>query len=164
MDLNRRSWRAAAIVCLAFLAVGVTGCAETGAESRPQAPAQWDGGDISRPPEPGDLTMSLAIWPDGSADLVNIPGGQWIRTDDGICWDDTDEVYSGPATWTFFKQRGIEVKFDDSDVIFWAWPGKFGSYDWSEFRIFNCSGDKEWGMALSCGSAGLEELPPCKEP
>ncbi|WP_344050703.1 hypothetical protein [Microbacterium lacus] len=106
--------------------------------------------------------MSLLLLPDGKATLVNVPGGQWTRTDSGICWNETDEVYSGDATWTFFAEQGIEVKFEDSEVIFWAWPGKFGSYDWSELRMFSCSGDKEWGMALSCGSAGLDDLPPCK--
>lgn len=108
--------------------------------------------------------MSLRILPNGKAELVNVPGGQWTRTDVGICWDETGEVYSGPATWTYFGEQGIEVEFDGSDVIFWAWPGKFGSFDWAELRMFNCSGDIEWGMALSCGSAGLEDLPPCKEP
>lgn len=111
---------------------------------------------------PSDPEMSLTILPEGVAELSNVPEGQWVQTDSGICWDDTADLYSGQGTWTWFKETGIEVKFEDSAVVFWAWPGKFGSYDWAEFKMGNCRGDYTWGMALSCGTAGIRELAPCK--
>lgn len=106
--------------------------------------------------------MSLTISPEGDAVLTNVPEAQWVQTDSAICLDDTGDVYSGPATWTWFAESGIEVKFNGSAVIFWAWPGKFGSYDWSEFKMVNCRGDQTWGMSLTCGSAGTIDLTPCR--
>lgn len=106
--------------------------------------------------------MSLTISPEGVAELSDVPEGQWVKTDSGICWDDSGSLYTGRGTWTWFGDSGIEVNFGDSAVIFWAWPGKFGSYDWSEFKMVNCRGDRTWGMTLTCGSAGIVDLPPCK--
>lgn len=164
MNGRHRFGRTTAIFGLAILALVMTGCSERGPESRPQPPAQWDGGNISPDAPLDDRSMSLRILPDGEAELVNVPAGRWQRTDQGICWDETDEVYSGAATWSFFKDQGIEVAFEDSAVIFWAWPGKFGSYDWSEMKMVSCEGDVTWGMGLTCGSAGLEDLSACREP
>lgn len=121
----------------------------------------WDGGRIDDQSSSSDPHMSLTISPEGVAELSNAPEGQWVQTDSGICWEDTGDLYSGQATWTWFKESGIEVKFEDSAVVFWAWPGKFGSYDWSEFKMVNCRGDRTWGMGLSCGTAGTVDLPPC---
>lgn len=54
------------------------------------------------------------------------------------------------------------MKFEDSAVNFWAWPGTFGSHDWSEFTMVKCRSDRAWGMSLTCGSAGAVDLPPRK--
>ncbi len=157
--------RSAALVSAALLlAIGLVACGAREPESRPQPSAAWDGGridEVAIEPEP---RMSLTISSGGNAQLANMPEGQWERTDSGICWDDTGGLYSGPATWSWFAESGIEVKFEDSAVIFWAWPGKFGSYDWSAFKMVNCRGDRTWGMSLTCGSAGTVDLTPCKVP
>ncbi|WP_162239418.1 hypothetical protein [Microbacterium sp. Leaf179] len=145
-----------------LLTIGLAACGGRETESRPQPPAAWDGDRIDIDASETEPRMSLMISPGGSAKLTNVPEGQWVRTDSGICWDDTGEVYSGAATWDWFSETGIEVKFEDSVVIFWAWPGKFGSYDWSEFKMVNCRGDRTWGMRLTCGSAGTVDLPPCR--
>lgn len=146
----------------ALLTVGLTACGERGPESRPQPAAMWGGGRIDAESSSSDPEMSLTISPEGVAELSNVPEGHWVKTDSGICWDDTTELYSGDATWTWFGDSGIEVEFEDSAVIFWAWPGKFGSYDWSELKMVNCRGDRTWGMGLVCGSAGTVDLPPCR--
>lgn len=153
----------APVFLIVLLAVfGLTACGERGPESRPEPATEWQGGRIDRAATATDLRMSVTISPGGTAELMNVPGGRWKRTDSGICWDESEDVYSGAATWSWFSDSGIEVRFEDSAVIFWAWPGKFGSYDWSELKMVNCRGDRTWGMSLSCGSAGTDDMPPCR--
>lgn len=128
-----------------------------------KVPVKWEGGrgDFGAP----EYDMSLTLRSDGVAELEQVPGGQWVQTDDGICWDDTDELYTGEGTWRVFNARGVEVSFDDSNVIFWAWPGKFGTYGWRELKMIACGAEyKMWGMALECGEAGGMVLSPCPDP
>lgn len=126
----------------------------------------WSGGlaGWSDPTEPDPNHMSLMLRADGVAELVNVPGGQWRRTESGICWDDTDERYTGEASWQDFSERGVEVSFGDSNVIFWALPGRFGTFGWRELKMVNCDTDKVWWMSVECGSAGGVSMPVCDEP
>lgn len=125
-----------------------------------QLPVKWSGGraDVDAP----EYNMSLTLRAEGVAELENVPGGQWTQTDEGICWDDTEALYSGQGTWRAFNARGVEVSFEESTIIVWASPDRFGTYDWQELEMLACGDEyKIWGMHLECGAAGGEALVPC---
>jgi hypothetical protein len=129
--------------CFAGLlsALVLTGCV---AQPEFDLPVQWTGGSGYFGTWDRGLEMSILLREDSTAALENIPGGQWVQTDEGICWDDTQERYTGEATWRMYSNRGVELLFEDSDVIIWADPGKFGSYSWSGLKMVNCAGDNDW--------------------
>lgn len=153
---------AVVLSALVLLAGGLAGCGERTPESRAEAPAAWEGGRIDSDSSPADPRLTVTIFPGGAAAVENAPEGQWVKTESGICVDATDGVYSGPAKWSWFHDTGLQLEYDDSAVIFWAWPGRFGSYDWAELKAVACRGERTWGLGLSCGTSGTREQPPCE--
>jgi len=150
MPRRKRAWRlglgAASTLLLAGCAVPSPGHPDF------DLPVQWSGSD-----------MSILLRADGTAALEGVPGGQWEETDDGICWDATDETFTGEATWSVYSQQGVELFFEDSDVIIWAYPGKLASWGWDELKTVTCDGAHSFSLGVSCGRAGYIEEEPCKE-
>lgn len=147
-----------AIVGAALLA----GCSLLAPPPDFDVPVRWSGGRADGP-DSTDPRMSLTLRADGIAELVNVPGGQWVQTDDGICWDETEEFYTGEGDWRAFNQQGVEVSFEDSTVIFWARPDKFFNPPvWSELKMVACGEEyKVWWLYLDCGTAGGESKAAC---
>ncbi|MDH6180040.1 hypothetical protein M2152_000222 [Microbacteriaceae bacterium SG_E_30_P1] len=115
-------------------------------------PVQWTGND-----------MSILLRADGTAALEGVPGGEWEWVGDQICWEATDETFTGEATWSVYSERGVELVFGDSDVIIWADPGRFGSWSWSELKMMTCGEHpRALSLAVSCGRAGYVEAEPCR--
>ena len=142
-------------VFAAASALLLAGCAVVPSPAHPDfdLPAQWSG-----------LDMSILLRADGTAALEGVPGGQWEQTDDGICSDAADETFTGEATWSVFSQRGVELFFEDSDVIVWANPGKFASWGWNELTMVTCGGTQSFSLSVVCGRAGYAEEDPCRQP
>ena len=140
-------------VLVAVSALLLTGCAVP-SPGHPDfdLPVQWSGSD-----------MSILLRADGTAALEGVPGGQWKQTEEGICWDVTDERFTGEATWSVYSPRGVELYFEDSDVIIWAYPGKFGSWGWGELKMVTCGGADSLSLAVACGRGGSAGKEPCKE-
>lgn len=161
----RRGSAAQAIIAFTVAGSALTACSPSGPETPPEPPAVWAGSSMSMYAPENALEGTLRIDPGGEAYLAHIPNGHWTHTSRGVCWDQENTRYTGSGTWRWFSSSGIEVTFGDSSAVFWAWPGKFGSYDWSEFKMMGCDpSDAPWGMHLICGSAGTEHLGECVKP
>lgn len=146
------------ILVVIGLATGLSGCLPQPSHPEFDLPVGWSG-------ENGtgieyESPVFLLLHDDGSARLTNVPSGNWRQTPTGICWATDGKRYSGEATWRVWSERGVEVTFGESEVIFWAYPGKFGSFGWVDLKMVTCDGDA-WGMSLACGHAGGYSAPPC---
>jgi hypothetical protein len=141
-------------VLFAVSALLLTGCGTIPSPGHPDfdLPVQWSGSD-----------MSILLRADGTAALEGVPGGQWKQTEEGICWDVTDERFTGEATWRVYSPRGVELSFKDSDAILWADP-EVVSWTWSQVGMGACSGGQFFSLGVACGRAGDAEKEPCKEP
>ena len=139
----------------ASTALLLAGCAVVPSPAHPDfdLPVQWSGSD-----------MSILLRADGTAALAGVPGGKSVHTEEGICWDATDDTFTGEATWSVFSQRGVELFFEDSDVIIWADPGKFASWGWDELTMVTCGGTHSFSLGVACGRAGYVEEVPCRQP
>lgn len=138
---------------IAAVALLLAGC---GAVPKPAHP------DFDLPVQWGTET-SILLRADGTAALEDVPHGQWVQTGEGICWDATGETFTGEATWSVYSPQGVELFFEDSDVIVWAAPGKFGSWGWNELKMVTCGEAETIRLAVTCGRAGYVEEEPCRE-
>lgn len=120
--------------------------------------------------DPNNIVIELE--PNGTGSVENLPQGTIGKNPDGnLCLDvSEDGTYTGEITWQPRSEWSLDLRFADSEVILATNPGKFGSQDWGEVRIWPCNlGNAYWRIGVECGSLGdphdeVYKLEPCTEP
>jgi hypothetical protein len=133
---------AGVLVAAALLAVAFG--SQNSLESQVDLPAVWNS-SFSRADESA-VMAEVTLHPNGGAELVQIPGGDVIDTDEGLCLRDSGERFTGEGTWRLETERTVRVEYDGGSVLLIADNERFASYSWASVSIFSCGED--WPLDL----------------
>lgn len=149
--MTRRGWAlvcTCAALCAVLMVVGVV-ANDSEASKRLrldfETPIAWQGGRETFDNSGPEISMSLRLEGDGTAQVVNFPqGADTTEEVDGqtyVCLESSHApIYTGAATWEVRATNALVVKFGESSVT--VVSGKNGYFlpdpDWSVLNVWEC--------------------------
>lgn len=108
-------------------------------ERQVEFPAIWT------PTEPADGVpwrgAEVTVQAGGEAQLINVPGGQIQHGENTVCVARSENLFTGPATWTGRAEGYIELNYEGGSMVLVPDSGKFGSLGWIDASVPFCGGE-----------------------
>ena len=138
--MKRKGWYAVAGVALVLLlvAVAVATRQEPSATLKSQVtfPAVWR---ISAPEDDVQWrSAEVRLEEDGTAYLVDGPGGEVVQTADLPCIAGSPEVFTGRASWSVAPGGLLTISYAGGSLVLIPDSGKFGTVDWGSVLVPFC--------------------------
>jgi hypothetical protein len=131
------------VACLIICSAVLSGCSSEGTalpSSRIELPSTWLEEKSDTPRASRSLSsdeVGMRLYPDGSAEVANLPVGREGNVDGYSCFIASGATYSGEATWSATDGGLLRLSHDNA-TLFWADSGRLGAVDWHELTLADC--------------------------